>query len=143
MSEDCKRTQKVPVSFCQNRQGYGDFAVGSRSRFFQLPAAELVKAAGGLGQTGAAPPAEVGRTGGVRVGEGDHGQRQAPEQGVLRQFINDLTGKDFKNWQEMYDGVPFLDVEDISDMVFWLGTSRSAGKFSGRDLGLDLGTLQQ
>ena len=59
------------------------------------------------------------------------------------QFINDLTGKDFKNWQEMYDGVPFLDVEDISDMVFWLGTSRSAGKFSGRDLGLDLGTLQQ
>lgn len=36
------------------------------------------------------------------------------------QFINDLTGKDFKNWQEMYDGVPFLDVEDISDMVFWL-----------------------
>lgn len=59
------------------------------------------------------------------------------------QFINDLTGKDFKNWQEMYEGVPFLDVEDISDMVFWLGTSRSAGKFSGRDLGLDLGTLQQ
>ena len=59
------------------------------------------------------------------------------------QFINDLTGKNFKSWQEMYEGVPFLDVEDISDMVFWLGTSRSAGKFSGRDLGLDLGTLQQ
>ncbi len=59
------------------------------------------------------------------------------------EFINDLTGKDFKNWQEMYDGVPFLDVEDISDMVFWLGTSRAAGKFSGRDLALDLGTLQQ
>ena len=58
-------------------------------------------------------------------------------------FINDLTGQDFKNWQEMYEGVPFLDVEDISDMVFWLGTSRAAGKFSGRDLGLDLGTLQQ
>lgn len=34
-------------------------------------------------------------------------------------------------------------VEDISDMVYWLGTSRAAGKFSGRDLGLDLGTLQQ
>ena len=59
------------------------------------------------------------------------------------EFINDLTGKHFKDWQEMYDSVPFLDVEDISDMVFWLGTSRAAGKFSGRDLGLDLGTLQQ
>ena len=59
------------------------------------------------------------------------------------QFINDLTGKNFANWQEMYDGVPFLDVADISDMVYWLGTSLSAGKFSGRDLGLDLGTLQQ
>ena len=59
------------------------------------------------------------------------------------QFINDLTGKHFANWQEMYDGVPFLDVADISDMVYWLGTSLSAGKFSGRDLGLDLGTLQQ
>lgn len=58
-------------------------------------------------------------------------------------FINDLTGKHFKDWKEMYDSVPFLDVEDISDMVFWLGTSRAAGKFSGRDLGLDLGTLQQ
>ena len=59
------------------------------------------------------------------------------------QFINDLTGKNFANWQEMYEGVPFLDVADISDMVYWLGTSLSAGKFSGRDLGLDLGTLQQ
>ena len=59
------------------------------------------------------------------------------------QFINDLTGKNFANWQEMYDGVPFLEVADISDMVYWLGTSRAAGKFSGRDLGLDLSTLQQ
>ena len=59
------------------------------------------------------------------------------------QFINDLTGMNFANWQEMYDGVPFLEVADISDMVYWLGTSRAAGKFSGRDLGLDLGTLQQ
>ena len=59
------------------------------------------------------------------------------------EFINDLTGKHFENWQEMYDSVPFLEAEDISDMVFWLGTSRAAGKFSGRDLGLDLGTLQQ
>ena len=58
-------------------------------------------------------------------------------------FINDLTGNDFKNWQEMYDGVPFLDVEDISDMVYWLGTSRAGGKFSGREQGLDLGKLQQ
>lgn len=59
------------------------------------------------------------------------------------EFINGLTGKHFENWQEMYDSVPFLEAEDISDMVFWLGTSRAAGKFSGRDLGLDLGTLQQ
>ena len=59
------------------------------------------------------------------------------------QFINDLTGKNLANWQELYEGVPFLDVADISDMVYWLGTSLSAGKFSGRDLGLDLGTLQQ
>lgn len=58
-------------------------------------------------------------------------------------FINDLTGKQYKNWQEMYDSVPFLDAEDISDMVYWLGTSRAAGKFTGRDLALDLGTLQQ
>lgn len=59
------------------------------------------------------------------------------------QFINDLCGSNFKTWQEMYDGMPFLEVADISDMIYWLGTSRSAGKFSGRDLGLDLGTLQQ
>ena len=58
-------------------------------------------------------------------------------------FINDLTGSHYESWQEMYDSMPFLDVEDISDMVYWLGTSRAAGKFSGRDLGLDLGTLQQ
>ena len=58
------------------------------------------------------------------------------------QFINDLTGKNFANWQEMYDGVPFLEVADISDMVYWLGNTRAA-EFSGRDLGLDLGTLQQ
>ncbi len=59
------------------------------------------------------------------------------------QFINELTGKNFKDYHEMYDSVPFLDVADISDMVYWLGTSLSAGKFSGRDLPLDLGTLQQ
>lgn len=59
------------------------------------------------------------------------------------EFINELCGTHFANWQEMYDGVPFLDVADISDMIYWLGTSLSAGKFSGRDLGLDLGTLQQ
>ena len=34
------------------------------------------------------------------------------------QFINDLTGKDFKSVEEMYNGVPFLDVEDISSMVY-------------------------
>ena len=59
------------------------------------------------------------------------------------QFINDLSGSNFKTWQEMYDGMPFLEVADISDMIYWLGTSRAAGKFSGRDLSLDLGTLQQ
>ena len=59
------------------------------------------------------------------------------------QYINVLSRKTFAFWQEMYVGVPFLEVADISDMVYWLGTSRAAGKFSGRDLGLDLGTLQQ
>lgn len=39
------------------------------------------------------------------------------------EFINELTGKNFKDYKEMYAGVPFLDVEDISDMVYWLGTS--------------------
>ena len=58
------------------------------------------------------------------------------------QFINDLTGKEFKSVEEMYNGVPFLDVEDISSMVYWLGTSREAGKFNGREVALDLGTLQ-
>ena len=58
------------------------------------------------------------------------------------EFINELTGKNFKDYKEMYAGVPFLDVEDISDMVYWLGTSRAAGKFNGRDVALDLGTLQ-
>ncbi len=58
------------------------------------------------------------------------------------EFINELTGKNFKDYKEMYASVPFLDVCDISDMVYWLGTSLSAGKFSGRDLSLDLGTLQ-
>ena len=28
----------------------------------------------------------------------------------------------------MYAGVPFLEVEDIASMVYWLGTSREAGK---------------
>ena len=58
------------------------------------------------------------------------------------QFINELTGKNFKDYKEMYAGGPFLDVEDISDMVYWMGTSRAAGKFNGRDVALDLGTLQ-
>lgn len=42
----------------------------------------------------------------------------------------------------MYAGVPFLEVEDISNMVYWLGTSPEAGKFNGREVALDLGTLQ-
>lgn len=58
------------------------------------------------------------------------------------QFINDLTGKHFQSVEEMYQGVPFLDVEDIASMVYWLGTSREAGKFNGREVALDLGTLQ-
>ena len=58
------------------------------------------------------------------------------------EFINESTGNDFKDYREMYEGVPFLDVEDISDMVYWMGTSRAAGKFNGRAVALDLGTLQ-
>ena len=57
-------------------------------------------------------------------------------------FINDLTGEDFKSVEEMYAGVPFLEVEDIASMVYWLGTSREAGKFNGQGVPLDLGTLQ-
>lgn len=57
-------------------------------------------------------------------------------------FINDLTGNEFKSVKEMYAGVPFLEVEDIADMVYWLGTSREASKFNGREVALDLGTLQ-
>ena len=58
------------------------------------------------------------------------------------EFINELTGNNFTSVEEMYAGVPFLDVEDITDMVYWMGTSREAGKFNGRDIPLDLGTLQ-
>lgn len=58
------------------------------------------------------------------------------------QFINDLTGKNFQTVEEMFNGVPFLEVEDISSMVYWMGTSREAGKFNGREVALDLGTLQ-
>ena len=58
------------------------------------------------------------------------------------EFINESTGNHFKDYREMYEGVPFLDVEDISDMVYWMGTSRAAGKFNGRAVALDLGTLQ-
>lgn len=58
------------------------------------------------------------------------------------EFINDLTGHHFQSVEEMYAGVPFLEVEDIASMVYWLGTSREAGKFNGRDVALDLGTLQ-
>ncbi len=58
------------------------------------------------------------------------------------QFINELTGKNFQSVEEMYAGVPFLEVEDIASMVYWLGTSREAGKFNGREVALDLGTLQ-
>ena len=42
----------------------------------------------------------------------------------------------------MYAGVPFLEVEDIASMVYWLGTSREAGKFNGQGVPLYLGTLQ-
>ncbi len=58
------------------------------------------------------------------------------------EFINELTGHSFKSVEEMYAGVPFLEVEDIASMVYWLGTSREAGKFNGREVALDLGTLQ-
>ena len=58
------------------------------------------------------------------------------------EFINELTGNNFTSVEDMYAGVPFLDVEDITDMVYWMGTSREAGKFNGRDIPLDLGTLQ-
>ncbi|MDO4620240.1 MAG: SDR family NAD(P)-dependent oxidoreductase [Lachnospiraceae bacterium] len=58
------------------------------------------------------------------------------------EFINELTGKNFKDYHEMYEGVPFLEVSDIAEMVYWLGTSPVADKFTGREVPLDLGTLQ-
>lgn len=61
---------------------------------------------------------------------------------IITVIINP-TGNHFKDYKEMYASVPFLDVEDISDMVYWLGTSRAAGKFNGRDVALDLGTLNR
>lgn len=65
------------------------------------------------------------------------------------QFINDITGEKFENASEMYqklDGknkgsVAFLDVEEISSMCYWLADSKEAGKFTGREIALDLGTL--
>ncbi|WRK52714.1 SDR family NAD(P)-dependent oxidoreductase [Coprobacillaceae bacterium CR2/5/TPMF4] len=44
------------------------------------------------------------------------------------EFINELTGNNFTSVEEMYAGVPFLDVEDITDMVYWMGTSREVWK---------------
>ena len=35
-----------------------------------------------------------------------------------------------------------MEVEYISSMVYWMGTIREAGKFNGREVALDLGTLQ-
>lgn len=58
------------------------------------------------------------------------------------QFINDLTGHNFTSVEEMYNGVPFLEVEDIASMVYWMSTSREASKFNGQAVPLDLGTLQ-
>lgn len=52
-------------------------------------------------------------------------------------FVNSTMGKDFANWQEMFEdqknpgGLKFLDPIDVTNMVTWLGDSDAATKFTG------------
>ncbi len=59
------------------------------------------------------------------------------------QFINDITGKHFKNTQEMFadNSVAFLDPQRIADMCYWLGASDEATTFNGREIVMDLGAM--
>ena len=62
-------------------------------------------------------------------------------------FVNSTMGKDFANWQEMFEdqknpgGLKFLDPIDVTNMVTWLGDSEAATKFTGREIGVDMGAM--
>lgn len=62
-------------------------------------------------------------------------------------FVNTTMGKNFANWQEMFDdeknpgGLMFLNPIDITKMVLWLAESDEATKFNGREVVIDLGAM--
>lgn len=62
-------------------------------------------------------------------------------------FVNSTMGKDFANWQEMFEdqknpgGLKFLDPIDVTNMVTWLGDSDAATKFTGREIVVDMGAM--
>jgi hypothetical protein len=63
-------------------------------------------------------------------------------------FVNTTMGKDFQNWEEMFNdefvnpkGIKFLYPEDVTEMVVWLGTSNEATKFNGREIVVDKGAM--
>lgn len=62
-------------------------------------------------------------------------------------FVNSTMGKDFANWQEMFEdqknpgGLKFLDPIDVTNMVTWLGDSEAATKFTGREIVVDMGAM--
>ena len=62
-------------------------------------------------------------------------------------FVNSTMGKNFANWQEMFDdeknpgGLKFLNPIDITKMVLWLAESEEATKFTGREVVIDLGAM--
>lgn len=62
-------------------------------------------------------------------------------------FVNTTMGKNFQSWQEMFEdeknpgGIKFLNPEDVTEMVVWLGTSNEATKFTGREIVVDKGAM--
>ena len=62
-------------------------------------------------------------------------------------FVNSTMGKNFANWQEMFDdeknpgGIKFLNPIDITKMVLWLAESDEATKFNGREVVIDMGAM--
>ena len=62
-------------------------------------------------------------------------------------FVNSTMGKNFANWQEMFDdeknpgGIKFLNPIDSTKMVLWLAESDEATKFNGREVVIDMGAM--
>lgn len=62
-------------------------------------------------------------------------------------FVNSTMGKNFANWQEMFEdqknpgGLKFLEPIDVTNMVTWLGDSEAATKFTGREIVVDMGAM--